>query len=739
MKSKIRFNEKCRARHWLLSPAAALGLLIALAACGGGGGDGGGPDPAVDPVVAPSSDPDAHAASLDAIGAAYDQLAQTDPAADGEALLAMVKTLPDVREAGIAAPGNVWLTFNDGISTFISTQPLYTPAEAAIVAAAAAEAARTPSGPAATQTSTEPRSHPLDTKLPGEASPDLRHAYLIDSASRGLTKVSRVDTMQRWFERKKFTVHAFDNKPEAAVFKTIKDASVAHLLTHGSVGLIEGRRVFGLSIGLETAEPKNLAFYRNEIEVTHEMGYMVLPEPHEVAAGSDPKKQRMGRYLYITPKFVRNNMSFTEGSLVFLNGCATFSADAADMVQAFKDKHASTVLGWSGVTSHGFAIDSALFLFDRLLSANEHVGYAVQQPNRPFTVSEVLDHMKRYAHVQAAYPPDYAPDAPHDLTLTQSVFRVYREDDKYTEYNATLMPDTTQGYEGLALVPAINDLFVENLADRLTLRGNFGTGPSAAGAGTRKVTLDGQPLEVQSWNASAIVVVNVPRTGAGSSGALIVNVDGAESNPAYVDRWNGVVLKNYQPFPGGPGDGTGTAFTLVQCTVNLRGSSSSFRSEVDGELTLFASTDDAIIQDGACAYNASGEYYGAGYQVLFAVGGSPLLPWIAPAQRNMLDGLTRFSFVTAYISNGNLQFDLIARTRLSDGGGPRQTYRYNSTGQSATSLFELNSTGATSDLRSGYFKLADNTLLAGFVQQTLNLLTWSETQVEQRPPSAYAR
>ena len=669
-------------------------VVTALLGCGGGSSTASVAD---EPSPPTSLQPDPHSASIAAIEAAFRPLPHVDPAADAESILAVVRGLPDVGDSGIEEPGNVWLTFKDGISTIITTTPLVTAADRVAIT-------QTSSSRALAQ-----RVQKLDTRLPGTTPAGSRQAFLLDAVARDFGLESGLDQIRPWLTAQGFDVVSTDRQVTPAVYKNIRDVSVLHLAAHGGVGLVRGQKVFVLSTGLRTDVGDNLTPYGDAI-AAGDMGYIVVV--NQVLA-TDPTLA-MGTYLYITPSFVRKYMSFAKGSLVNLDACSVFAYHGDDMRKAFMDVGATTLVGWDADVSMRDGRDSSLYLFDRLLSANSYAPYMVQPGNRPFSVAEVFADMQgRQRVVPAGTPPQ---------TLAQSPFN-----------RATLRRQVASGYENLALVPSITGLYVENRFDRLTLTGNFGAGPGKGG-GTREVTLGGATLSVDSWSPTSIVLRDVPRSGSGSNGELIVKVDGAKSNPAWVSQWNGLVVKNYQgEYAQGKGDGT--AVSVVECTFNLRGSASNFRSELNGEANLFATTDDAVLQDsGTCSWDAYGTYFGSDYSLTYSVAGSKDLPWATIAQRANPDALQRYAYVTALISGGNLQIDLIARIRPGDGGGIVHTYAYRS-GQTGSAVVPVHSSGY---LYGTYFG-ADDAILAASNQQTLNFVTLSGAAAMQSADPNHAR
>lgn len=723
------------------SCVVALLLAITLGACGGGGDSTTGtppataptptdpvppsdPIPPVDPTppADPASAPDAHTSSLGAISSAYDGLPKTDPQADAAALLAVVRALPDVQEASLTEPTTVSLTFKDGITTIISTQsPLSSSATAPAPTAIPAAAASRSTAPLAV-----PRQSPLAQRLPSG-----RQVFLIDSAAKdigGADFVTQINNLSGYFKDAGYGVlTSADVNP--GVYRSIKNASVLHLLSHGAIGQHAGLRMLALTTSLKADVALNRATYANEIN-SGEMGYFVVPEPHEFSS-----TVRFGVYLYITQQFVLKNMTFTEGSLVFLNGCSTFGAnspEATDMRNAFIAKGARSVIGWSNVVNYKYAIDSAMYLFDRLLGADAYAPYKMApaaSPNRPFPLDDVLREMRTHKR-----DPSIDWDA-RDLTLAQSTFfanwRTYR-------YAAELMIQKNSSNDNISLVPSISSIYLENGADRLTIGGNFGPEPMGQ---QYSITIGGVDMrQLAKWTDTSIVISNLPRSGGGASGEVRVNVSGLRSNPAMINQWRGVKLTNYSPADGGSGRGDNTARVITTCTVNLRGSTDAFRSAPNVAPDLNAIVDEAVIQDGVCSYDANGTYNASTYTLTYGLAGSPDLPWLAAENRDAAALLPRWAYATGLFQHVNqtsgMQISMIGRVYASDGGGVRGMQVRKSDGAvSYPPPVGIHETASSSELR---FDGSD-ALLSGATQQTLNYLIWSGVQGLHYKDSAHAR
>ena len=700
-----------RVAMFKLGRVLVLFIVVALAACGGSdSSSSSSPPPASsdpsDPLV-PSSTPP-HSASIAAISSAYLALDQTDPVADAQALLAVVQTLADVSASGIEAPGSLWLTFDDGRTAIISTVRIGDGARPAPVSHAAATKLRA-----------------LGTLLPAG-----RRAFVLDAVTVDQGLPSYVGRVKGWLADQGFDAVATDTGATPELYKNVKDASVLYLRGHGGVGVVKGKRVFGVSTALRTTI-NNLTLYQSSLD-NGEMGYMFAPEPDPF----DPKhpKVAIAAYLFITPDFVRRYMSFTPGSVVYLGVCNAYSPFGNDFRKALMETaHASIVLSWqNSVVTVGDG-DSALYLFDRVLSSNSYKVYQATPPNRPFTIKEIFDQMSVRARDLSIYENDEdSKRAPQ--TLAQTLLGFEFGLGNTAPILSTLHAEYAAGYEELGLAPSISGLYLDNATNHLTLSGKFGNGPGEAGAsGPREVTLDGKALTVESWTQKSITLKDVPQSGAGSDGPLVVKADDAKSNPALINEWD-VVLRNYQPgTPAGAGMGSG-ARTIVECRITVRGSASAFRATPDAEPSLRASVNEAVVDSGACTFSASGTGRGSNYSVTYAVAGSNELPWVTPSLRANLGVLTRYAYVTGGISEGTVSFRLFAKVTAADGGGIRQSVNYDN-GQSTQTVTPFDSTGAADN---GKFDAAHK-LLAGSFQQTLNLVTWDEAAPKRSEPDGTAR
>ncbi|MBK9115344.1 MAG: hypothetical protein IPM22_06820 [Betaproteobacteria bacterium] len=204
-----------------------------------------------------------------------------------------------------------------------------------------------------------------------------------------------------------------------------------------------------------------------------------------------------GKFYGITRHFVSNFMHFESDSVVFINACG--SADNG-FIKAFHDAGAGVYLGWvDAVTPEGAAFTSAPYMVDRLVGAN---AYPLKEspPQRPFPLDKVVADMARKGLKQDS--------------KSGSALGVY------PNAGSTAQP---------ILAPSIQYVTVDEWEGLLTLTGDFGSP-------TPKVTVGGRELNLKQWSNSKIVA-ELPSSGAGSSGDVIVEVQGIRSNARQLTKW----------------------------------------------------------------------------------------------------------------------------------------------------------------------------------------------------------
>lgn len=240
--------------------------------------------------------------------------------------------------------------------------------------------------------------------------------------------------------------------------------------------------------------------------------------------------------LAITPKFIKKyQWKFGEHSLVFVNACVSATGE---MKQAFLDAGASVYLGWTKPVRLWAMCGAASDVFSLMLGLNNNLGnegdLKYSKPlQRPYDWGAVMDHL--HANTQAAYYLD--------------------AEDGIVELEPTLNTAVPVGFLGLR--PSIYWTAFDEIKSELRLIGGvFGTHPGSAAIGPdmpfpcatfeectsftsladRRLTAP-VALVVKEW-LSDNLVLEVPASGAGSTGIVQVEVDGRWSNGIQLTRVN---------------------------------------------------------------------------------------------------------------------------------------------------------------------------------------------------------
>lgn len=210
----------------------------------------------------------------------------------------------------------------------------------------------------------------------------------------------------------------------------------------------------------------------------------------------------------ITAKFVQTYMSFSKNSVVFLHGCDTGSGPAQAFRAAFTEKGAGLVVGWDHRVDDS-ANEAVRYYFDRMIGANT-VNPKEDPPQRPF------DHLAVVA----------------DMTRAKLLPSI-NFDDKGNKISANLTGLAGAGDYAL-LAPTIRRLTVSEQQKTLTIDGLFGLDPGLADS---KVTIGGKEMNSRIWGSDQIVVNQLPDSGDGASGDVIVEVRKHPSNPVQLTLW----------------------------------------------------------------------------------------------------------------------------------------------------------------------------------------------------------
>jgi len=218
------------------------------------------------------------------------------------------------------------------------------------------------------------------------------------------------------------------------------------------------------------------------------------------------------KHYGITQQFVRDYMSFSDNSVVYIDAC---TSNKDEIRLAFFAAKASVYCGWDALASNSSGIVARRF-FDLLCGTNQ------AEPQNPRQRPFLFEWVRRWmisngrnmdpVNVNTALHMTVNPTSPHFGLLAPTINRMYVHD----------TPDVVDDY--------------------LEIEGDFGLDPGAA---NRAVTIGGVALPVDQWSEH-LITLPLPRNGMTSFGDVTVKSRGHLSNAAHLTRW--VVPFTYERF-----------------------------------------------------------------------------------------------------------------------------------------------------------------------------------------------
>jgi len=278
--------------------------------------------------------------------------------------------------------------------------------------------------------------------------------------------------------------------------KNAKDVDIFYFDTHGGAGDVKEINnpfaVFSLWTSDEVSAERELR-YRGDLDNTV-LTYMRALEDRGVL------NRPINEWHYaITPKFVNEHMTFTENSLIYLDACSGYAPEASTFKQTMMARAknaATTYIAWTGSTDEGTTFPTSRFIFDRLLGAPVYMLEA--PPQRPFDLDQIFGALLKY-----------------NLGLSS-----YGGSLKFESNNLEIF-----------LAPSIKYITMDDYSSVMTIEGLFGDNSRNDG----KVTVGGITVPF-TWSPYQITC-ELPVTGPGSSGDVIVSVNGHESNIVPLSEW----------------------------------------------------------------------------------------------------------------------------------------------------------------------------------------------------------
>ena len=207
-----------------------------------------------------------------------------------------------------------------------------------------------------------------------------------------------------------------------------------------------------------------------------------------------PGNRSSERHYWFTAAFVDTYMNFGQDSLVWFNSCQSNNPLSALFVEACINAGAGLYVGWNRRTNGPDCLACGTFVLDRLIGSNTTNPHELP-PQRPFDYVQVWQDMARQG-------------LPSGLVYSVG-----------------------SGNFG-SLAPSIAYVLINEFDEEAHLFGIFGNPAS----NEREVTIGGTPVTVKTW-APDKVVVELPLTGAGSTGDVEVKVRGHRSNKRQITQW----------------------------------------------------------------------------------------------------------------------------------------------------------------------------------------------------------
>ena len=418
-------------------------------------------------------------AVLNECGAAADALGDLKSDAAQQTLVTYLKSRGEFEDAG-AMNGNVWAYFHDGRLAMFIPDWLDTYAEIG-------GRVPTPDLSGGRQNAESLRHGVPEGKKVmlfhglGSAYQDNR-PYLTDIFSRSHTQyrtgvVSKMATVEN--------------------LKSAVTVDVFYINTHGGMARPLTPAPAGSVFGLWTSDSLSI---EREIRYKQDIDSKVLAYMYALEDRTGSTRTYEWHYA-ITAKFVFEHMSFTENSMMYIDACNGMNGDAVD----FKDimlgkatKESATYIGWTDPSDQATGFPTSRFVFDRLLGSPVFMPETPGQ--RPFDLDPIFDEFPKY-----------------NLGVSG--------------YGGELEFESTVGKE-IILAPSIKYITIDDYNSVMTIEGLFGDHSQS----DRKVTVGGLTVHISSWTPNRIIC-ELPVTGPGSSGDVIVIVNGHESNKVPLSEW----------------------------------------------------------------------------------------------------------------------------------------------------------------------------------------------------------
>ena len=286
-------------------------------------------------------------------------------------------------------------------------------------------------------------------------------------------------------------------KATVNLLKTAKEVDIFHIDTHGGFAPIRSINSGTTMFALWTSDSLT---YEREVANKTDLETTVLAYAFALDDRLTGNIYANEWHYAFTGLFADKYMSFTENSILYIDACSSFGGGASNFKERMMGKaknKTTTYIGWSALSDQGAGFPTSQFIFDRLLGAPVFMLQA--PPQRPFDLDPIFAALPKY-----------------NLGVSR--------------YGGMLKFESMGNFE-IFLAPSIKYITMDDYNSTMTIEGLFGDNSRNDG----KVTVGGITVPFE-WSPYKITC-ELPVTGPGSSGDVIVTVNGHESNKVPLSEW----------------------------------------------------------------------------------------------------------------------------------------------------------------------------------------------------------
>lgn len=537
-------------------------LVLIVLACGGGGGGGIGGGGGGGGTL--TMDPAVRGAAIAKVETKQTQLLATKGLTMAQRTAQMatyLRTLPEFKAAGSSTDDCAWGRFTDGGHLVVSFSRM--------------PDWRAPGAPAREfRPSSAPNTVPTGT-----------FGRVLHSFGTGFTDGDTATTkIKSLLGRYGYSVRpSTDGEASVQALRGVKDDGYLYFNTHG--GSFEDTFVtkrFCMQSSTVRTPALDQQFDIAVDLADNSLVWMTAPNGLQDANNNPISDTRYA----ITAAFVTKYWSFQPNAVAYFNVCySAYTAvpnGAQDFIAACHAKGAAVHLGWDSAVKVAGSIFAAQYLADRLLGGNDVQKESPLQ--RPFMVKEILADMTAKSLIPVA--------------------------------GVNLVATFKSGIDNAGLRPTIERLQMLEPQNELGIYGQFGTTKG-------EVFVGGILAGNIRWSDSQILC-EIPATGAGSFGDVVVKVHGKESNKRQLTMYTGTFSFTET--------GQGTLKCVINGTLKVRQDFAPYRLKPGGALTNPNPIPYFAAPGSTCTFTANGIFQSGQTVVTRWTGSGPMTLSHTPVQ-----------------------------------------------------------------------------------------------------------